>query len=115
EESREARHLDARRASVPQAGRRPMIVRARLLIRGRVQGVWYRGAMQEQAEDLGITGWVRNRHDGAVEAEVEGDRPVVDALIAWPQEGPRSARGRGGGGEGIEPQADPRSGFEIRR
>jgi acylphosphatase len=68
------------------------MVRAGLVIRGRVQGVWFRGAMQEEARRLGVAGWVRNRVDGAVEAEVEGERAAVDALIAWAHEGPTSAR-----------------------
>ena len=56
-----------------------MAVRAHLLIRGRVQGVWYRGSMENEAERLGVAGWVRNRPDGSVEAEVEGAPEAVDA------------------------------------
>ncbi len=69
-----------------------MTVRAHLAIRGRVQGVWYRGAMQEEAERLGVGGWVRNRRDGTVEAELEGEPASVDALIDWARRGPPSAR-----------------------
>jgi acylphosphatase len=65
---------------------------ARLVVRGRVQGVWYRGSMQQEARRLGATGWVRNREDGTVEAEVRGERAVVDALIAWAHKGPDGAR-----------------------
>ena len=66
-------------------------VRARIVVRGRVQGVWFRGATEEEARRLGVAGWVRNRRDGAVEAEIEGTRAAVDALIAWAHRGPSAA------------------------
>ena len=69
-----------------------MAVRAHLVVRGRVQGVWFRGSMQDEADRLGIAGWVRNRPDGTVEAEIEGERAAVDALIAWARRGPPGAR-----------------------
>lgn len=67
-------------------------VRAHVTIRGHVQGVWYRGSMCEEAERLGASGWVRNRPDGSVEAEMEGPREMVEALIEWAGRGPRGAR-----------------------
>jgi len=69
-----------------------MAVRAHLTVRGRVQGVWYRGAMQEEARALGVAGWVANAPDGSVVAEVEGERQAVDALVAWAHHGPAGAR-----------------------
>jgi len=69
-----------------------MAVRARLVVRGLVQGVWYRGSLQHEARRRGVGGWVRNRADGTVEAEVEGERDDVDAVIAWARRGPRGAR-----------------------
>ncbi|MGH7895920.1 MAG: acylphosphatase [Candidatus Binatia bacterium] len=69
-----------------------MAARARLSVRGRVQGVWYRGSMQEEARRLGVTGWAQNEPDGSVTAEIEGERPAVDAMIAWAHRGPAGAR-----------------------
>jgi acylphosphatase len=63
-----------------------------LLIRGRVQGVWFRESMRREAERLGVTGWVRNTPDGAVEAVVQGPAEAVDALIEWARSGPPMAR-----------------------
>jgi acylphosphatase len=63
-----------------------------LRIRGRVQGVNYRESMRYEAERLGVTGWVRNRFDGSVEAVVDGEPGAVDAITAWARIGPRSAR-----------------------
>ena len=64
----------------------------RLSIRGRVQGVAYRAWAKEQAEALGLRGWVRNRENGSVEAVIAGPVAAVDAFVAAAQRGPRAAR-----------------------
>ena len=68
------------------------LARAHLCVAGRVQGVWFRGAMLEEAHRLGVAGWVRNLPDGTVEAVVEAPRRLVDRMIAWSRIGPSSAR-----------------------
>jgi len=66
--------------------------RARAIVTGRVQGVSYRASTAAEARRLGLAGWVRNRSDGSVELEVEGDPERVAALLAWCEQGPPAAR-----------------------
>ena len=66
-------------------------VRCRVIVSGRVQGVYYRGACRAVARELGLRGWVRNRSDGTVEVVAEGSRDAVGDLIAWCREGPPGA------------------------
>ncbi len=62
-----------------------------LRITGVVQGVGYRAAFERQARRLGLSGWVRNRHDGAVEAVVDGDAAALADIEAWTRQGPAGA------------------------
>ena len=64
----------------------------RLTIHGRVQGVGFRWALYTQATALGLSGWVRNRRDGSVEALIGGTPEAVEALTAWAWHGPSTAR-----------------------
>ena len=63
-----------------------------LRIVGRVQGVGFRESVRQQAERLGITGWVRNCMDGTVEAVISGDEAAVSAMLDWCRRGPPLAR-----------------------
>ena len=67
-------------------------VRAHLHIRGRVQGVYYRVSTVQEAQKLGLTGWVMNCSDGSVEAVAEGMQATIESLIAWCRQGPAGAR-----------------------
>jgi acylphosphatase len=66
--------------------------RVRVKIAGRVQGVYFRASALQQAQKLGLTGWVMNCPDGSVETIAEGARAKLDELIAWCRLGPSGAR-----------------------
>ena len=67
-------------------------VRARVIVEGRVQGVFFRYHTQAMAFKLGVKGWVKNRSDGSVEALFEGNREKVDQIIQWCRQGPSEAK-----------------------
>lgn len=69
----------------------PEVIRKRVRVFGRVQGVWFRGATQRSARALGVAGWVRNHADGSVEAVFEGPPACVAAAVASCREGPPGA------------------------
>jgi acylphosphatase len=69
-----------------------MFITRRIVVRGRVQGVWYRGWTVDQAAALGLDGWVRNRRDGSVEILASGSEEAIAALIERCHSGPGAAR-----------------------
>ena len=86
--------------------------RAHVYVSGQVQGVNFRGATQEEAERLGLNGWVRNLQDGRVEAVFEGDSDTVRQMIEWCKSGPSSADVEDVSVEQETPEG--LSGFEVR-
>jgi acylphosphatase len=88
------------------------MIRRRVIVHGRVQGVGFRVAVARRAGSLGVAGWVRNRYDGTVEAAFEGAAERVDALVRFCREGPRGAEVSEV--ETIGEEAAGLAGFEIR-
>lgn len=82
----------------------------RLVIHGRVQGVFFRDSMRREAQKLGISGWVRNRSDGAVEAAVQGAPADVDLIVRWAHRGPDRAQVER---VDVEPHEGSYSNFEV--
>lgn len=68
------------------------MVARQIRVNGRVQGVGYRVSLQDEAGKRGVSGWVRNRSDGSVEALLQGDSAAVESVIAWARRGPPGAR-----------------------
>jgi acylphosphatase len=66
-------------------------MRKRVVVHGRVQGVFFRDSTRQRADSAGVAGWVANRPDGTVEAVFEGEADAVDSLVAWMCDGPRGA------------------------
>ncbi len=88
-------------------------VRARFVVQGRVQGVFYRVSACEEARRLGLGGWVRNCADGSVEAVAEGTREQVGAFLAWCRRGPPHAQVTGVSEFYAEATGED-SGFRVR-
>jgi len=87
-------------------------VRVRVVVTGRVQGVWFRDSCRTEARALGVGGFVGNRGDGAVEAEFEGPPAAVARMVAWCREGPPRAEVANVEVEELEPLGDER--FQVR-
>lgn len=88
------------------------MIRRRVVVHGLVQGVYFRDTTRRRAVSAGVSGWVRNRPDGTVEAVFEGEPAAVERLVAFCREGPRSARVERVEVEPEEPEGLP--GFRIR-
>ena len=89
------------------------MMRYRINVKGKVQGVFYRASTQAKAKELGLNGWVANKEDGSVLIEAEGEEQKLDKLLEWCRQGPGAAIVNEVDFEEIEPTA--LSGFEIRQ
>jgi acylphosphatase len=87
-------------------------VRRRVVVRGNVQGVFFRDSCRSEASSRGVAGWVTNRRDGAVEAVFEGAPEEVTAMVDWCSSGPRGADVESVDESTEEPEG--LSGFQIR-
>ena len=87
--------------------------RVRVLVSGRVQGVFYRASLREEASRRGVAGTVRNLPDGRVQAELQGAPADVEAVLAWCGQGPPSARVSDVEVTELDPVPDAR-GFRVR-
>jgi acylphosphatase len=87
-------------------------VRRRVVVRGNVQGVFFRDSCRSEASSRGVAGWVTNRPDGAVEAVFEGEPDGVSAMVGWCAHGPRGADVASVDESSEEPEG--LSGFQIR-
>jgi acylphosphatase len=88
------------------------MTRKRVVVTGRVQGVFFRDTARRRAEAAGVAGWVSNRPDGAVEAVFEGDEAAVDQLVDFCRQGPRGADVAGV--EVTDEQPQGLNGFQVR-
>ncbi len=88
------------------------MIRRRVIVRGLVQGVFFRDSTRRVAQRYDVTGWVSNRADGAVEAVFEGNADAVERLVAFSREGPRGAQVESV--EVTEEQPEGLSGFAVR-
>lgn len=88
------------------------MIRRRVVVRGHVQGVFFRETTRRRALAESVAGWVSNRPDGTVEAVFEGERDGVERLVAFVREGPRGARVDWV--DVVSEEAEGFEGFEVR-
>jgi acylphosphatase len=88
------------------------MVRRRVIVRGMVQGVFFRDSTRRLARQHGVSGWIANRADGAVEAVFEGEADAVERLVAFTRKGPRGAQVESV--EVAEEEPEGLSGFAVR-
>lgn len=88
------------------------VVRRRVVVSGRVQGVFYRDTCRREAVAAGVSGWVRNRADGTVEAVLEGEEEGVERIVRWMRSGPSHAEVSGVSVVAEEPVGE--RGFGVR-
>jgi acylphosphatase len=88
------------------------MIRRRVIVHGLVQGVFFRDSTRRLAQRHGVSGWVANRPDGAVEAVFEGEADAVERLVAFSREGPRGAQVKSV--EVTEEKPEGLSGFAVR-
>jgi acylphosphatase len=87
-------------------------IRRKVVVQGRVQGVFFRDSVRERASACGVAGWVTNRSDGAVEAVLEGSANAVSGVVEFMRSGPPRAKVSGACATDEKPEG--LSGFEIR-
>jgi len=68
------------------------LLRAHVIVYGLVQGVWFRASTKDEADRLGVSGWVKNLPDGSVEAVFEGEKKKVEEIVGWCYRGPSGAK-----------------------
>ncbi|MBT2408442.1 MULTISPECIES: acylphosphatase [unclassified Streptomyces] len=90
------------------------MVRKRVIVTGRVQGVFFRDSCRSAALEHGVSGWVRNLPDGDVEAVFEADEDAVARMVRWAHTGPSAAEVNGVEVREEAPAPEELTGFEVR-
>lgn len=89
------------------------MIRYKIKVKGKVQGVFYRSTAQAKAKELGLSGWVKNEEDGSVAIEAEGEEQKLLKLVDWCREGPGAAIVNDVEYDQVEPEGV--NGFEIKK